>query len=423
MVTVTGTASGKTIRVSDTPVGFASAGTYTTTPTTASYGSYANPVTTYAQLKTAINAGGLIYVKGMIPLAYYESSDGTVKGSMLPSTSGGTTAALDAFVADKTSYANYAAWKTAYIEACETNTDDKSYSLCEVGTLYNAYKSIVQLNLKSNTTLIGMDSASGLVGGTLSISNVSNVAIRNLTLRDAYDPFPHHEANDGWNSQYDGIVIQNTTSGIWIDHCTIEDTMNGSDSKTDYVTNASGKKEHWNPYDGQCDIKGTANSVTVSYCKFKNHDKSMLICSGSSDTGTKNVTIMNCGFYGITQRTPLVGHANVHMYNCYFDSGNGNYTSSYAIGCRYAFQIIAENNYFTSAIKNSVLKSTDPAGSIYLSGNTDNSKSGVDSNMSSYTVDSAPFDVGYDYSDMLSASAVPESIEDNAGAGAWSVEE
>ncbi len=422
-VTVKEAGSSPVISASDVPVGFASAGTYTTTATTASYGSYDNPVTTYSQLVAAIKAGGLIYVKGMIPLAYYESSDGTVTGSMLPSTSGGTTSALDAFVADKTSYADYDEWKAAYIAACETDTDDESYSLCEVGTLYNAYKKIVQLNLISNTTLIGIDSASGLVGGTLSISNISNVAIRNLILRDAYDPFPHHEAGDGWNSQYDGIVIQNTTSGIWIDHCTIEDTMNGSDANTDYVTNASGTKEHWNPYDGQCDIKGTANSVTVSYCKFKNHDKSMLICSGESDTGTKNVTIMNCGFYGITQRTPLVGHANVHMYNCYFDSGNGNYKSSYAIGCRYAFKIIAENNYFTSAITNSVLKSSSPAGSIYLSGNTDNSKSGVDSNMSSYTVDSVPFDPGYDYSDMISASEVPENIEDNAGAGAWEVEQ
>lgn len=413
-VTVKEAGSTPTISASDTPMGFASAGTYTTTPTTASYGSYANPVTTYSQLVAAIKAGGLIYVKGMIPLAYYESSDGTVKGSMLPSTSGGTTAALDAFVADKTSYSDYAAWKSAYIAVCETDTDDESYSLCEVGTLYNAYKKIVQLNLISNTTLIGIDSSSGLVGGTLSISNISNVAIRNLILRDAYDPFPHHEAGDGWNSQYDGIVIQNTTSGIWIDHCTIEDTMNGSDATTDYVTNASGKKEHWNPYDGQCDIKGTANSVTVSYCKFKNHDKSMLICSGASDTGTKNVTIMNCGFYGITQRTPLVGHANVHMYNCYFDSGNGNYASSYAIGCRYAFKIIAENNYFTSAIKYSVLDSSSPTGSIYLSGNTDNSNKGVSS---SYTVTSAPFDVGYDYRDILSASEVPESVENNAGAG------
>ena len=43
--------------------------------------------------------------------------------------------------------------------------------------------------------------------------------------------------------------------------------------------------------------------------------------------------------------------------------------------------------------------------------------------MSSYTVDSAPFDPGYDYSDMISADDVPENIKDNAGAGAWSVEE
>ncbi|MBQ7158480.1 MAG: hypothetical protein IJS09_03505, partial [Treponema sp.] len=83
----------------------------------------------------------------------------------------------------------------------------------------------------------------------------------------------------------------------------------------------------------------------------------------------------------------------------------------------------AENNYFTSAIKNSVLKSSSPTGSIYLLGNSDSSTAGVDSNMSSYTVTSAPFEVGYDYSDMLSASDVPENIESNAGAGVWAVEQ
>ena len=42
--------------------------------------------------------------------------------------------------------------------------------------------------------------------------------------------------------------------------------------------------------------------------------------------------------------------------------------------------------------------------------------------MSSYTVSSAPFTPGYDYSDMLSASEVPENVADNAGAGVWDVD-
>ena len=54
------------ISASDTPLGFAVAGTFTSTPTTATAGSYSNPVTTRTALISAISKGGLIYVKGMI---------------------------------------------------------------------------------------------------------------------------------------------------------------------------------------------------------------------------------------------------------------------------------------------------------------------------------------------------------------------
>lgn len=405
-----------TISINDAPVVFASSGTYTKTVNPANTkGSYENPVKTYDELTAAIKKGGLIYIEGMISAAYYTSADGLTSGSMLPSTSGGTTPALDAFVKDKAGFANYAAWKSDYISKCHTNTDDKGYSLSNINNLYTAYKKIIQLELISNTTLIGKTSSSGIIGGCISISNVSNVAVRNLILKDAYDPFPHHEAGDGWNSQYDGIVVQNTTENIWIDHCTIEDTMSGSDRARDYPNNADGVSEHWNPYDGQCDIKGNAKSVTVSNCIFRNHDKSMLICSGSNDSAEKNVTIVNCGFYGITQRTPLIGIANVHIYNCYFSSGNGNYSSDYAIGCRYAFKVIAENNHFDSAIKYSINKSSSPTGSIYLSGNIDESNRGKNG-MDSYITNVKPSFINYGYAP-IEAGEVKSYVSSSAGAG------
>lgn len=425
-VTVTSTVATNVIKASDTPIGFATAGTFTSTPTKASTGSYSNPVTTRDGLISAISKGGLIYIKGMIDMT------DTGSGTMIPTVSDGSyvyPATLDSFVSSNTSYESYSAWKSAYISKCETDTDDESYSLCSISTLYKAYKSMIQLNVKSNTTIIGLDSSSGIIGGTISISSVRNVAIRNIILQDAYDPFPHHEENDGWNSQYDGITVQGTCSGIWIDHCTFQDSLNGSDSTLDYVTNASGEKEHWNPYDGQCDIKGTISSMTVSYCKFMNHDKTMLLCSGTSDTGTKNVTLAYNYFYGCKQRLPMVGIANLHTFNNYFAIGDGTYSSNdYAIGLRYSAQVVSENNCFSSWIKRSYkdqgIKSIfGVSAMLYSSGDTDNSSKGnvIDDSYQTSTR-SDLFTVDYSYS-LKESSELETYIPANAGAGVWTVSE
>lgn len=416
--------TGNVIKASDKPIGFVVDGTFSTTPTTASAGSYSNPVTTRDELIAAIYKGGLIYIKGMIDMT------DTGSGTMIPTVSGDSyvyPAALDSFVSSKTSYKNYSEWKSAYISSCKTDTNDESYSLCSISALYKEYKSRIQLNLKSNTTLIGLDSSSGIIGGTISINSMSNVAIRNLVLKDAYDPFPHHESNDGWNSQYDGITVQGTCSGIWIDHCTFKDSLNGSASTLDYVTNASGKKEHWNPYDGQCDIKGTISSMTVSYCKFMNHDKTMLLCSGTSDTGTKNITLAYNYFYGCKQRLPMVGIANLHIFNNYFAAGDGTYSSNdYAIGLRYSAQVVSENNSFSSWIKNAykdqgIKAISGTSARLYSTGDSDSSQNGnkIDSSYQTSTR-SDLFAVGYSYS-LKESSELETYIPANAGAGVWTV--
>ena len=416
--------TGNVIKASDTPIGFVVDGTFSTTPTTASAGSYSNPVTTRDELIAAISKGGLIYIKGMIDMTDKGS------GTMIPTVSGDSyvyPAALDSFVSSKTSYKSYSEWKSAYISSCKTDTNDESYSLCSISALYKEYKSRIQLNLKSNTTLIGLDSSSGIIGGTISISSVSNVAIRNLVLKDAYDPFPHHESNDGWNSQYDGITVQGTCSGIWIDHCTFKDSLNGSASTLDYVTNASGKKEHWNPYDGQCDIKGTISSMTVSYCKFMNHDKTMLLCSSTKDAGTKNITLAYNYFYGCKQRLPMVGIANLHIFNNYFAAGDGTYSSNdYAIGLRYSAQVVSENNSFSSWIKNAykdqgIKAISGTSARLYSTGDSDSSQNGnkIDSSYQTSTR-SDLFAVGYSYS-LKESSELETYIPANAGAGVWTV--
>lgn len=280
-----------------------------------------------------------------------------------------------------------------------------------------AYGDTIKILPASNTTIIGLDENCGIIGGTINISGVSNVVIRNLLIQDAYDPFPHHEKNDGYNAQWDGITIQGSCSNIWIDHCTIEDTMN-----IYKVSTGGSTSEYYQTYDGACDIKGDGKYVTVSYCKFYNHDKTMLIGSGDDegDSSVRQITLHHNYYLDCEQRLPMVRNTTLHVFNNYYDfDSSGFYSSSYAVGVRAGSIIYAENNYFGSGIYYSFRNSD---GSLYSSGNTDNSKKGCDSTVTGSTLFSSAVN-GYTYSDILeTASDAKATVTNNAGAGVWSVE-
>lgn len=408
-VTVSGTlVQSKEIKASDIPEGYASVGYSPVTTVKASVGSYSNPVTTKAQLKSALSSGGLIYVKGMIDL-----SEG-----MLPSTAYGTTSALDAFVKSNTNnaYETYTAFINAYTSGCSKSTNDKSSSSPEsalgstLWTLNHAYQNVVNIYPNSNTSIIGVDENSGFKGGSIQISSKNNITIRNLHIQDAYDPFPHHEANDGFNAELDAICVQGTSQNIWIDHCTLEDTMNTKNTEA-----ANG--EHFQPYDGLCDMKASVKNITVSYCIFKNHDKTCLIGSSDSDGSNTSRTIThhhNC-YLSCGQRLPMVRNTRFHAYNNYYDAITGGfYTNSYCIGNRANALIIAEGNYFGSGVSYSA---KDSYGTIYFADdNVDNSTGKCNSTKAS----AMPYTIPYDYTVEDSAS-LNVILPLNAGAGVWPV--
>lgn len=421
-----GETSGKVISKNDTPTGFATIDVSKMTKTVT--------VSSKADFKNYVEKGGyIVYVQGTIDL-----SEG-----MLPSEAGGSTSALDEFVKSTDStFTSYADFVEKYAGECSSTTDDKSSSSPSstygknMWALNSAYGNKVVVKPKSNTMIIGLGSDAVIKGGSLNISGVSNVALRNLTIQDAYDPFPHHEKNDGFNAQLDCIVVQGTTSNIWIDHCTLKDTMK-------YKTvSINGGSEKWQTYDGLCDIKGSAASVVVSYCKITAHDKTMLI--GSSDTesfsGTRNVTLHHNYFFNCGQRLPFVRMTNVHVYNNYYhydntvklDDGSDNYSQSAAIQVRSEAKIYAEKNNFSSGIQYAYKGDSATASvggvnkvadtQIYESGNVINAKN-KDSSSNYFTyVTSAPFTPSYTYTTDAAAD-LPTLIPANAGAGVWSVEQ
>lgn len=454
-VSVTRTAN---INLDDTPTGYAGYGYESSPYYTGSQTITINATDSDAasKLKEYAKKGSyVIYINGMID----------VTEGKLPSAWDNDNAALGNFIASHTSntYSSWSAWRTAYAKACDATSHKttgsytaKKTSALTSGTnnstldgyqtaLVAAWKSQIQIVMASNTTIIGVTDESGIKGGNISISGVKNIMLRNLHLQDAFDPFPHHEYNDGWNAEWDCITIQNENSYIWIDHCTFEDTISvgwtkfagveigtvGTGGTTRaYSESTKSTYEMWQTYDGLCDIKGKSKNITVSYCVFKNHDKTMLIGS-SDDEFSENNTVADSGrtitlhhnyYYGCVQRLPMARLSYIHNFNNYYgvNSSNG-YDQKAAVNARYGVYINSESNYFDSGLKYSY-NSSDSTAYLYYANDAGTKAKSTSLKNLSYSTTNPVFNVPYDYKDYLdSASDLKSSLAEDAGAGVWKV--
>lgn len=407
-VTVTGSLE-EGIRVTDIPTGWASVNANSNF---GGNGKTVYTVNTRSDLISKANSGNcIIYLDGMIDMTE----------GMLPSSGTTSTTKLDEFIANKTSgekitASSYAKWKTTYA-ANVKSSEDESGDIAKVRkVLQNAWKSQIQLSIKSNTTIIGLGENSGIKGGTISINGASNIALRNLNIQDAFDPFPKMEKNDGYNAEWDGIVIDNSKN-IWIDHCTFEDTICLTDEDLDKVTPSDGvtNKNKWQTYDGLLDVKNASDYVTVSYCLFKNHDKTSIIGSGDGETGDEGhltVTFNNNYYLNCTQRLPRVRFGKVHAYNNYYTTDGNGRSNSYCFGVGYNAKIYSEANYFGDSIgRASNMMSNSKPGTIYSTG---------DYNYTGVTSSSVGWTPSYTYK-ALSAEEAKADVIENAGAGILSV--
>lgn len=155
----------------------------------------------------------------------------------------------------------------------------------------------------------------------------NNLILRNLTFEGpgAYDC-------DGW----DNLCLDKATN-VWVDHCDFQDGC-----------------------DGNFDIKGTSDNITVTWCRFRylkkpkaggsggsdDHRFSNLVGSGSSDKpedGTYNITYGFCWWdEGCKQRMTRCRNALIHFLNCYWNSSVADYyvgpenAKCYFEGCTFA---------------------------------------------------------------------------------------
>ncbi|MBF4491384.1 T9SS type A sorting domain-containing protein [Flavobacterium sp. MR2016-29] len=185
------------------------------------------------------------------------------------------------------------------------------------GTINFTYTSL----LVSDKTIIGLPGAklvnndqTAAGSGILNLkAGSNNIIIRNLIFEGpgAYDVDGH-----------DNLTSEATN--LWVDHCEFQDGM-----------------------DGNFDNKGTADNVTISWCKFTylkapkaggsggadDHRFTDLVGSSKTDypaDGHYSITFKNCYWAeGCKERMPRARNAELHILNCYY---NTSVSGSLAIG-------------------------------------------------------------------------------------------
>lgn len=215
-----------------------------------------------------------------------------------------------------------------------------------------AQQARVRIRPGSNTTIVGIGSNPTIRGawldirGTAGVANSrSNIIVRNITFQDTFDCFPAWAPTDGalgaWNSQYDSISLRDTNN-VWIDHNTFEDRTTADPTLPLHFGVI------FQVHDGLVDITNASDLVTVSWNRFRNHDKMMLIGSSDNapaDRGKLRVTLHHNLFDGIGQRAPRVRFGQVHVYNNLYDlRSTPNYVYTWGVGIESA--LFAEENFF-----------------------------------------------------------------------------
>lgn len=179
-----------------------------------------------------------------------------------------------------------------------------------------------RINVNSNKSIIGLTENAMLRYGGLNLTG-DNIIVRNLVIGDSYDG-----DWEGKTNSTDCITVFG--ENIWVDHCWFR---TAADGLLDITSNSS----------------SVADYVTVSYCRFSDHNKVSLI--GSSDDNIRDrdhlkTTYHHCWFDGTIekgahQRMPRARFGDVHIFNNYFEE-----IASYCVGARIESDIVIENTYF-----------------------------------------------------------------------------
>ncbi|RSL69971.1 hypothetical protein CEP54_001949 [Fusarium duplospermum] len=236
------------------------------------------------------------------------------------------------------------------------------------------------IRLEGDTTILGVGSGSGLVGGGFRMKDVSNVILRNLKMSNP----PEGK---------DLIDIESSTY-VWVDHC---------DLSAEGIT---GDKDH---FDGLCDAKRGSDFITISWTKFSDHWKASLIGhsdnSGSDDTGKLHVTYHHNYWSNINSRAPSVRFGTAHIYSsCYED------VPTSGVNSRMGAQVLVEQNSFNN-VQRAIVTNLDSKEEGFAS-----NKNNIFTNSDTQITQEKEFTPPYSYT-TDPASCICELVKAKAGTG------
>jgi pectate lyase len=254
------------------------------------------------------------------------------------------------------------------------------------------------IRVSSNKTVVGANANSGLFGGGLAMTRVSNVILRNLVI-----------ARPNTEGDIDAIHIE-ASHQIWVDHCDLS-SNNGTGT-----------------YDGLIDISDQSDFVTVSWTHYHDHQDSGLIgrsdssAAAAEDAGKEHVTYDHDLFTNL-KTGPRVRFGTVHVLNSYFHT-----VANYGVAATDGANVRIEASSFrdvspagqTDANFGPVTTILDPpatAGYVDLVNNVIDPADGNGPNVVPST-QIVPLLPPYPYTDALdSAASVPALVTNCAGTG------
>ena len=231
--------------------------------------------------------------------------------------------------------------------------------------------------LPSHMTIDGREHYIRLFGHGFELHDVSNVIVTNIIFK---------EGNDGGDN--DAIQIKHGAHDIWIHHVSLS-----------------------NYGDGLIDITRAATDVTISWCKFSNHRKVMLIGSDPDQTDDRNirVTLHHNWFKRTNSRHPRLRFGKVHAFNNYYDRWGG-----YAIGCSQDGECVSEANIFRADDDRTAItrRVGDDSRRGHVRSTNDRRRNGAEISEGGDVFSPADF-YAYDVED--ANDGLSDRIEDNAG--------
>ena len=203
------------------------------------------------------------------------------------------------------------------------------------------------LSVGSNKSIIGLAGASisntnrNEDAGIFLLKGSENVIIRNLTLLGpgAYDI----------DANYSDNISLVGAKNIWVDHCDIQD---GIDGNFDIVEGSDNICVSWTHFSYLIEPKegGSGGSSDHRNCNLiGNSDKTADI-----DEGHLNCTFICCWWgEGCSERCPRVRFGKVHVVNCLYDGNNYNYCIGYGV---YSNIFVEKCAFVTDQAKENAIK-------------------------------------------------------------------